>query len=539
MKRINFFFLKNSRRLAYILPVVVLCFAASSRANFEQLAVSAKALSLGNAVTAYPPGVMSIHYNPSGLSMLEDDERSSGFTYMYSIKKRSKFIQDSDYPGILGVGSDPVSGASGASTSGAMNYPVFDNKNFMGFPSFGISHRKPGSKWTFGFGMYAPFAAGLNHGSAADPARFGGERIYSYRFVYAAPGVSYQVSDTLSIGFSLGLGRTARGIKQDLRSPNDIVAITDIIGQATEGLEIPILSELTLPEPWLGGGLPTYGSFAKIEMDLKDDLDTSYNAGLLWQPFKWISFGTCYQSEAKSKPSGEYTFSYSEKFQRFVNWFGRSPVTVTLSTILAMPVEARPAQHGTVTMKNLSTPRRFQSGVMFKPFEMLKFMFDVNWTNWSEIKREVYIFDQDITLFEASQFIGYTLGQRTYVIERDLKDIWNTNYGIEVKPFHWMSLRFGFEERESYVRDKLFDLTLPIQDMDIYTCGIGLEFDSHWRLDLAGAYMKSDTLKLDYNDDIKMTSSGFFDTLYNHYPGMDYEQKTTGLIFSIGLSYSW
>ncbi|HEY5513626.1 MAG TPA: hypothetical protein VIK40_08285, partial [Geomonas sp.] len=36
----------------------------------EQLAVDPRAISLANNVTADPPGLMSIHYNPAGLSLL-------------------------------------------------------------------------------------------------------------------------------------------------------------------------------------------------------------------------------------------------------------------------------------------------------------------------------------------------------------------------------------------------------------------------------------------------------------------------------------
>lgn len=523
-----------------IISAIIAGVASRASATFEQLAVSPKALSLGNAVTAYPMGVMSIHYNPASLSYLKDNERSIGFTYMPIMKKQSKFDQSPEYPGLVTEAVDPVAGSSGTTTSGAVRYPLSGVKNFMGFPNLGISHRTYGSKWTFAFGMYAPYAGGFNHGHSNDPARFGGERAYNQRFVYAAPGLAFQVSDTLSIGFSICLGQSSRGLNQSFRAPNDITAITDIIGQATEGLNIPVLTDLTLPGPWLGGGLPTYGAFADFEMELIDDLDTSYNIGMSWEPFKWLAFGACYQSEAKSKPYGKYTFKYSERFQNFVRWFTLSPVTVMIGSTLNMLMVSTPYQSGTVTLKKAIHPQRSQFGVMFRPFERLRLMCDLNWTNWSAIDKEVYTFDQDIQLLQATTFLGYSLGRRTYVVKRDLKDIWHTSYGLEVKPFHWMSLRAGYEERKSYINDdRLFDLTLPIQDMDIYTFGLGLELNPAWSVDLACAYMKSDTYKIRYKDGILMSSADFFDVNHNPYPGMDYEQKTKAVLFSFGINYAW
>ena len=37
----------------------------------QNLTIHPKALALGNAVTADPPGIMAIHYNPAGLTKLD------------------------------------------------------------------------------------------------------------------------------------------------------------------------------------------------------------------------------------------------------------------------------------------------------------------------------------------------------------------------------------------------------------------------------------------------------------------------------------
>ena len=59
----------KKRMLGALLATLV---ASSAEAQLTQnLTLHPKALALGNAVTADPPGIMSIHYNPAGLTKLE------------------------------------------------------------------------------------------------------------------------------------------------------------------------------------------------------------------------------------------------------------------------------------------------------------------------------------------------------------------------------------------------------------------------------------------------------------------------------------
>lgn len=507
---------------------------------YEQLAVSARASSLGNAVTAYSPGIMSIHYNPAGLTHLSDNEFSFGFMSPLSIKKESKFIAGPSYEGFMMSGKDPVADTSGETTGGAMYFPLLDDtKNMMVVPNLGFSHRNPGSKWTLAVGMYAPFAMGFNHEHSNDPARYGGSRAYNQRIIYAGPAVSCQVSKSFSVGFSIGIGQTACGLKQDLRAPNDIISIIEALGEATDGLEFPVWSEVTLPQPWFGGGMSTYETMAKMKFDIKDDFTTSYNLGFLWEPFRWFSFGACYQSKTKSDPSGDYLFSYSKEFQDYVNWAGSSPLTLSNAAVFNHPYLPLAEQKGTVVMKNYKHPQRAQFGIMLRPFERLRLMCDLNYCNWAAIKRDIYVFDQDIQLFQLATLMGYAGGMDRLIIDRDYKDIWHMGYGLEVQTFKWLVLRFGYEDRESAVRDRFFDLTNPIQDMKIYSCGMGIKFNPRWSIDLAASYMKSDELRIGYGEGNEINSIEFTDIMHNPYPGLDYEQETEIYLFSMNINYAW
>jgi long-subunit fatty acid transport protein len=504
----------------------------------EQLAVSTKAMSLGNAVTAYPPGIMSIHYNPAGLTRLEDREFTFGCMYPVSLKVTSKFYNDPDFEGFMGFHDDPVAGRRGTSDKGLMYLPGLGTKHVLLAPNIGISHRESGSRWTLGFGIYAPYGGGFYHSDKNDPAWFGGFA-YNQRLVYAGPAIACKVTDTFSVGFSVGLGQSGEGIRMDMRTPNDIVALTDILGEVTKGLEIPVVSELTLPSPWFGGGLPTYGRLASFDFDVRDDFDTSFNVGFLWEPVEWFSFGACYQSEAKSKPSGRYSFKYSKDWQNFVNWFGMSPLTLTVAGIFDLPYQPVSQQTGKVVKKKFYEPQRAQCGIMLRPLKRLRVMCDLHWVDWSVHKKDVFKFDQDIQLFRVTKLLGYSGGDDTLVLERHWKDTWHVSFGTEYQLFNWLCLRAGYEPRKSSIPDKYYDLTWPIHDWKMYTCGAGIKLASNMDIDFAFAYLTGKEYKLPNNTSQILNSTDFTKIVYNPYAGLDYKQKTEGYLISINFNYKW
>ncbi|MCB2149457.1 MAG: outer membrane protein transport protein, partial [Deltaproteobacteria bacterium] len=411
-----------------------------SAAFHEQLAIDTVAISLANTVTARPPGHMSIHYNPAGLSQLPDGKYFSNGLTVPIIKKTSSFSQDPNFEGFLGgFKDDPVDGKSGTSSSGRMYIPFYnDTIDFLLSPTLGLSYRKPGSKWTFAVGQYAPFAVGLVHGDDGDPSVYGGKSVYQQHLVYIAPAVSFQMTPTISVGLTVGLGQTAMGAEVDMRAPNDIVALTKVLGDATEGLEIPILSELTLPPPWFGGGVGPYDQVASFSMNARDDFSPNFNVGFLWEPWEFLAFGACYQSPIKTQLTGHYQFNYSEDWQRMVNWFGSSPLLVVTSAMFDLPMTPVTHQSGTVTTK-IEFPQRAQFGIKIKPFSKLSLMADLHWADWSVLNQDKFVFDQDIQLLQLVKLLGYTGGNDTLILERNFKDTWHWSVGLEYDILDWLT----------------------------------------------------------------------------------------------------
>ncbi len=522
----------KSRTLQFILIVLFISIPTITYAAFdEQLAISTKAISLANAVTANPPGIMSIHYNPAGLSLIKPGKWfSQGITIPF-IKKTSKFDRDPNWPGIFGgFKNDPLldknGHAEGTNTSGKMFIPIINQTlNFLISPTLGIAYKKPGSKWTFAIGNYAPFAVGLVHGNKNDPSRFGGWEVYQQHLIYAAPAVSYQLTDHLAVGLAVGMGQTALGAQVDMRNPNELVALTKILGNATKDLEIPVISELTLPPPWFGGGVGPFDKLASLKVRLRDDFSPNYNLGILWSPFKWLSLGLCYQSPIKVQLRGKYIIKYSREWQRMMDWFGSSPLLLDISGMFDLPTHGVPYQIGRLTSK-FEFPQRVQAGIKLTLFNKINLMFDVKWANWSVIKQDNFRFDRPIQLLRVAKMSGYVGGDYNLILKRNFRDTLDWAAGIEYLLNKRITLRAGYEWRRTPVRRYLYDLLYALPDLHYFGAGVSIKLPKQITLDLGAAYLVKKGFKIPDNSSRNLNSNVFTDIVYNPYAGLNYEQDT-------------
>jgi long-subunit fatty acid transport protein len=493
----------------------------------EQMAIDARAIALANTVTADPPGLGSIHYNPAGLSHLPEGKQVSTGLALPIVKIESHYDADPDFEGFFGgYNNDPLDGTEGTNSSGRMYLPVVNQSiNFLVAPFLGMSYRAPNSRWSYAIGNYVPFGVGFAHSDAMDPVRYGAKSVYEQHFVYLAPAVSYQVTKTLSMGVAVGVGQTALGVAVDMRAPNDLVALTRVLGDATKDLEIPVVSELTLPPPWFGGGVGPYDQLASMQFDVRDDFSPNYNVGLLWEPKRWFAWGFVYQSPIKVQVTGKYRFDYTEDFQQMVNWLGSSPTLLTVSGMLNLPVGAVPYQTGTVTSE-FEWPQRIQTGIKLKPFERLSLLSDVNWANWSVLKEDRFVFDQDIQLLQLVKVLGYTGGNRTLVLNREFKDTWSWSVGLEYQLTDWLTLLMGYERRPSSVSLTHFDNLYCLPDLNSYAAGFSIQLKNHVQIDLGFDYLVGDELVIPNNGSDLLNSTDPFKPVYNPYAGLDYHQQT-------------
>lgn len=525
----------------------------------EQIAVDARAISLANTCTADPPGLMSVHYNPAGLCLLDEGKTFGNGFGLPIIKRTGYFKTAKDFKGFMGGywgpdpdkwpsyydpktdpnsdhgGPDPLDGKSGTNSSGRMYLPFYGPIDFLAAPTLGLASREKDSRWTFAYANYAPYGGGMAHRDKGDPYQFGCKSLYAQHLIYAAPTASYAVSDTLALGVSVGMAQRSMGLELDVRTPNELVAMTRVIGDATKDLEIPVVSEQTLPPPWLGGGLGPYEHNISITMNLRDDFVPSYNLGLLWRPLDWFSYGFCYQSESVGEISGKYIWEYSAQFQRQVKWNSLTPMTMESAGMLDLPINPVPYQSGTVTATQIF-PARIQSGIMVRPLKKLKLLMDVHWANWAKAgKEDRFVFDQRIQILRIAKMLGYAHGAYTFVVDRNMKDTWHWSMGAEYEVNNKLTLRCGYEKRPTSLQKSHFDALYFIPDADFIGAGVGLKLPNGMNIDLGLGYLFANHFTI-YNNESTNLNSLDFTQMGNPFAGLDYRQDLSIFIASFGVT---
>ncbi len=544
MPNANPFFSSTLGHRSWVLCLVLALAApwpAPVGASFiEQMAVDARAIAMANTVTADPPGIGAVHYNPAGLSKLPEGKQIGAGLALPIIKIESHYDADPEFEGFFGgYNDDPLAGTEGTNSSGRMYVPIVNESiDFLIAPTAGLSYRPPNSRWSYALANYVPFGVGFNHDDDMDPVRYGAKSVYEQHLVYMAPSISYRVTPKLSVGLTVGAGQTALGAAVDMRSPNDLVSLTRVLGDATKDLEIPVVSELTLPPPWFGGGIGPYDQVASMQIDMRDDFSPNYNVGLLYDAQKWLSMGIVYQSPIKVQMTGRYRFDYTETFQKMINWMGSSPTLVTVSGMLNLPMNAVPYQTGTVTSE-FELPQRVQTGIKIKPFERLSLLGDLHWANWSVLEEDRFVFDQDIQLLQLVKVLGYTGGNDTLVLKREFKDTWSWSAGLQYQLTDWLTLLMGYEWRPTSVDMSHFDNLYCLPDMHSYAAGFSILTKQGIQIDLGFDYLVGKEVFIPNNGSDLMNSTDPFKPVYNPYAGLDYHQDTTTFIGAFKMTMPW
>ena len=217
---------KKNNRLSWRIAglLFALCAGQASAQLANNIAVDVRAMSMGHAVTADPPGIMAIHFNPAGLAKLDGRRMDLQFVGA-DFSLESEFSAPPGY-NVFGFSDDPIVcndapndgvdycrdfKTATSSVEGISLYLPFINDTvdlppgpLIAGPLPAFSIRPAGSKFTFGTATYLPLAAGF-YRDEDDVGNYMGERVALERITYLSPSVGYRVNDELSIGASIGL----------------------------------------------------------------------------------------------------------------------------------------------------------------------------------------------------------------------------------------------------------------------------------------------------------------------------------------------
>jgi long-subunit fatty acid transport protein len=512
--------------------ILLICFSANSFAQLGQsMLLDPKALSLGNAVTADPPGLMSIHYNPAGLTRLEGRQVAIGILNVV-LKSSASFNLQEGYNGedeLLNFEDDPVIGKKSEAIPGLyipgvgifpLHLPVAT------VPSIGVSINPPGSKFTFATATYLPMVAGFVKEGADNPGRYQAKQVALQRITYLSPSFGYKVSDELSIGAGFLLSHQALAIEQDARGVNIMLAAAEMLQDAFGCEEGGKGDDPLVPFIALCGGLVgPYKDIGTLSMALDTSMATSYNLGILWEPEDWFAWGASYQSESKSTLTGEFTMDYSRNFSGFFSGFRGSLFGAIISAMFQLPTGVS-KETGYVSTE-FTYPQHFQTGIKLKLFDKIQFNVDAGWTDYDEWDSFLFQFDRQLDFLNAAKILAPTEVTPTTLRQyMNYKSVWSYGFGMEYTLSSRLKFRLGYEPRQTSIPDNKRNIMAPLGFAPLYGIGFGYQWDLDTVVDVSFSFMKSE-------EDIPAGESEALNTdcltclVANPYPGIDVKTKLT------------
>lgn len=531
-----------------------------------------KALSLGHAVTADPPGIDSIHFNPAGLAKIQGRQKQTkvlaatmAFTSKTGEQQNTQAVRDAyeSFNDAL-LAQDP--------TATPVPFPVDDQANlsatatqpmlilpFAGMkevpvilaPFGGIAVEDPHHGWTFGTAVYTPLGMGFARDREGDPGSYQGYETALTRLTYFSPTIGLQLTDTLAVGVGINFSWQGFGTKTKFRAPDQTIIFLNRSDKALA--------------PLLGGGnedggvetgiLGAFDNIGDLEIEAEDPLSLGFNFGLLWEPTPWLSFGFLYQSETKADMEGDFKMSYEDAFLGTTVGLKASPLSLLLPALGGAEFNAQRVEEGKIEVEMLQ-PQHISIGTSIQLLPNFKVNVDMKWIEYSKWDDLTLSFDQNVDFLNLASVVNFIAKEGGHLttdnadpnelrIPRGYEDVLSWALGVEYQWSDNLVLRMGYEPRGSAVPDDKVDFLFPIADANMYSFGFGYQIDSESRLDFALAYLVSEYdadlsvvtdengKEIATNESSNANSITPGDVVYNPYAYLPIEGKTEAYIFTI------
>ncbi|OUS26152.1 hypothetical protein A9Q99_19435 [Gammaproteobacteria bacterium 45_16_T64] len=515
--------------------------------------VNAKALALAHAVTADPPGIDSIHYNPAGLIRIKGRRRqiqavTGSFDITlelgeYNDKQQGlldlahEFYESVEFPTSLMPTDeyyyDEAYNATSKTAGPSIMVPGVGQTDlgFILMPMGGASYSPPGGNITFATNAYAPMAAGF-YREDDDPGRFIGQRFSLSLITYFSPSIAVQVNDELSIGASINFNYAGVGIELPFRAPYDSILTIPALQNGFSCDEVDINGEAD-PLVNICNPLPLYDVLGTLSFEVDKNLTFGFNLGFLWEPTPWVAFGFVYQSPVKMDMEGDFQWVNSNAWNTFIGDLLEDPQAGGVVSFLG--VSGTDTVEGKASL-DMEFPEHYSFGVSLQLTPNLQINVDYKFTAWSSWQTIPVQFSESIDFVTFASYVQPELSTPTSVtFPLGLVDTWNFAIGFEYRWNDRLDLRFGLEDRPSSVPKESRSALLPIDSGIFYGMGIGYKMDSGAILDLGLGYFHSEVEMPGGSSKFTNSNDGSL-LIYNPYVGQDV--SATLDVILVQMSYS-
>lgn len=505
------------------LPIIPCLLAVLSPAASAQLAQNitvgnAKALALANAVTADPPGIDAIHFNPAGLALLAGRQYQLKLvTGQYQIEDR---ITRSDYLENLLADTafeETLEPGTTRTTDVSAMLPFFGLTELPGVfsPLGGVSLTTPDQRYTFATAVYAPMMVGY-HRERGSVSRYQGNELGFTHLTYFSPSLAWRVNEEWSLGVAVLMSYSGIGLDMDMRVTNEFLGAVESLGRAA--------CDGNQPRPvWSGvidlcqGEFGPFAPIGSIQLEVEDSFNPSMNVGVLWQPVSWFSWGLVYQMEASTHLEGEYRFRYAPGWVDFFQGLNASLVGSVISPLIPQGV----AEEGGDARLNFTLPAHVATGISLNLFPEWKINLDLKWTDTAAWDSFTLEFEDPLDFTPAMALVASDAVSATSVsFPLNYRSTWSWALGVEYQYSDQWVLRGGVEERPSALPDNAQNFMAPFGDAWLLGVGFGYQPAPHTVIDVGLAYLSSSTSSKASAD--RLNEPGVF---YNPYAGYDLESR--------------
>ncbi|MCP5020075.1 MAG: hypothetical protein GY938_33030 [Ketobacter sp.] len=557
-------YIQNARYLALAAAISISC-GANAQLLQNVTIGNPKALALGNAVTADPPGIDSIHFNPAGLAKIKGrqmnikilaahmtlDAEFGAPTEPGNVTKGTYYDISYGKPGCDGTdpdsgtptqneldtcwGEDPIANTSSSISGPALMLPFvgFTEVPLLAFPSGGIAFEDSARGWTFGTAVYSPQGIGytrddsLSNQTPGDPGAFQGVGVGVTRLTYFSPTVAIPISDRLAFGVGVNFSYQGMALDTYLRAPLETTNFLTQLEDINEELGSPLGDDLYILRP--------YDPIARLSLEMEDFLSVGFNFGILYEPYDWLSFGFLYQSETTSQLSGDYKVENTPQFYDTYTALHHAGLDQAFFLLDGTTFNAERVETGTVELEYIM-PQNISFGTSIRILPNLKLNVDVKWVQYSVWDELSFEFSNKVNFLNLSSVI-YTLAPslkdnadpREMRIRRAYEDTWSIAIGGEYQLNDNVVLRAGYEPRGSAIPSTSADLLFPIGDADLFTAGFGWQMSSTTRIDAAfGVLYSEQNIAACESKNANTCNEG--DVVYNPYYSMPFKTETIAYI---------
>lgn len=505
-----------------------------------------KALALGNAVTADPPGIDAIHFNPAGLARLSGRQfEIKGIAGDMSLEAEFQAGPELQYafdqfPDSL---SDPLVNGQKSELSGtSVMLPFFGLTEIpvLAAATGGVSYEVEDRNMVLATGVFAPMLLGLKR-EPDDPGVFSGEEVGITRLTYFSPSVGYRVSDTFYVGAALNFSYVGVGLNFDLRLPNFTFGAFDTLQQGGCFDGSGNVNSNPLNDIICTGSLSPFQTIAFIESEFERGLSTTFNVGVLWEMEPWLTLGMTYMSGARDKINGDVRIEYSQGVQGFVNNLAQDP---TLIGLIARGVGLdQISVDETAASMVLEYPQHFSMGASIKVTPRFKTNIDVKWTDtavWNEWDIQ---FESPVPFLGVVGSIVESLDQGTtggaigadgLLLPRGYESVWTWAIGLEYQYTDRLAFRLGYEPRGSSIPENKRDLFVPIGETQLYSTGFSFHWSKDTFIDGALGYVHSEQ-NIASNGSTNATSTAIDNFIYNPYAGYNMKTELSVIVGEISI----